>query len=152
MGTGKLPPRRGWIVSALAAITLAGCGGPADLSVDDAWVRLPAVPGRPAAAYFTITGGPRPRTLVRVTADYAVRAELHRSMMAGGRMTMRPLSSVAVPAGEEIAFEPGGRHVMLYDLNPRAKPGATTLLTLTFDDGFRIYRKAFIVSAGTETP
>lgn len=140
------------IVSGLAAAILAGCAGPADLSVDEAWVRLPAVPGRPAAAYFTLNGGPQPRTLVRVTADYAVRAEMHETVDGGGRMSMRPLARVPVPAGEEVAFKPGGRHVMLYDLDPRAKPGATTLLTLTFDNGFRIYRKAYIVGAGRAAP
>lgn len=138
---------REWVVSGMSALLLLGCGGPPSISVDDARMRLPAVPGRPAVAYFTIHGGPEQRTLVRVTADYAVRAEMHESMGVGGHMTMRPLARVAVPAGEEVAFKPGGRHVMLYDLDPRAKPGATTMLTLTFDNGFRLYRKAWIVGA-----
>ncbi|PAX09396.1 hypothetical protein CKY28_01175 [Sphingomonas lenta] len=138
------------------ALGVAACTGPADLDVEDAWVRLPAVPGRPAAAYFTVQGGPEPRTLIRVTADLAVRAEMHETMSGmgsgGGHMSMRPITAVPIPAGQEVAFEPGGRHVMLFDLDRRAKPGATTLLTLTFDDGQRLYRKAWIASAASQTP
>jgi copper(I)-binding protein len=140
------------IVSGLFACLLAGCSGPGALDVEDAWVRLPAVPGRPAAAYFTVQGGAQPRSLIRVTADYAIRAEMHESMGGDGRMSMRPIARVLIPVGEEIAFEPGGKHVMLFDLDPRAKPGATTMLTLTFDDGRRLYRKAWIVSAGADAP
>ena len=143
--------RRSWIVSGLAAL-LAACGGPRQVEVEDAWVRLPAVPGRPAAAYFTIEGGAEPRRLIRVTADYAVRSEMHETMSGAGHMSMRPIGAVDIPAGGEVAFEPGSRHVMLYDIDRRAKPGTTTLLTLTFADGRRIYRKATIIAAGAEAP
>ena len=115
-------------------------------------MRLPAVPGRPAAAYFTLNGGPASDVLVRVTADYAIRAELHETVSTGGRMSMKPIARVPVPARGTVPFEPGGRHVMLYDLDPRARPGTTTLLTLTFGDGSRLYRKAFVVSAGADAP
>lgn len=143
---------RHWIVSGLSACLLLGCGSPPRLDVEDAWVRLPAVPGRPAAAYFTVEGGPEPRTLHRVTADYAVRAEMHETMSRGGHTAMRPIESVRIPAGQEVRFEPGGRHVMLFDLDRRAVPGATTLLTLIFDGNMRLYRKAYIVPAGADAP
>lgn len=144
----------------LPVLTLmaSACAGPPDLSVDDAWVRLPAVAGRPGAAYFTVHGGPAQRTLIAVSADYALRAEMHESMgggqgMAGGGMAgMRPLGPVPIPAGEEVRFEPGGRHVMLFGLDAGAKPGMTTLLTLTFRDGSRVYRKARLVGAGDAAP
>ena len=136
----------------MAAALLAGCGGPAELDAGEAWVRLPAVPGRPAAAYFNVEGGREPRTLIRVTADYALRSELHETVSGGGHMAMRAIRSVSVPAGGEVAFEPGGRHVMLYDLDPRAKPGTTTLLTLTFENGQRLQRKAWIFAADADAP
>lgn len=140
------------VFSVLVTGAVAACAGAPALDVEDAWVRLPAVPGRPAAAYFTVEGGPEPRTLVRVTADYAVRAEMHETMAGGGRMSMRPLAAVPVPAGQEVAFEPGGRHVMLFDLDRRAVPGTTTLLTLTFDNRQRLYRKARLVGPGDAGP
>lgn len=146
---------RNWFNLGLpVAALLASCGGPTALDAGDAWVRLSAVPGRPAAAYFTIKGGPQSTTLHRVTADYAIRAEMHEGMSGSGSgaMSMRPLDSVPVPAGREVKFEPGGRHVMLYDLDRRAKPGKTTMLTLVFDGNQRLYRKAWIVAANQDSP
>lgn len=143
---------RHWFKTGLFALMVAGCAGSADLDVEDAWVRLPAVPGRPGVAYFTVEGGPTARTLHRVTADYAVRAEMHESMGAGGRMSMRPLATVPIPAGETVEFKPGGRHVMLFDIDRRAKPGGSTLLTFIFDNNERLYRKAWIIGPGDQAP
>ena len=141
------------VISGLAALALAACAGPADMSVDEAWVRLAAVPGRPAAGYFTLHGGPTPATLVNVSADYAVRTEMHTTTSGpGGATRMAPIARIAVPAGGEIRFEPGGRHLMLFDLDPRAIKGTTTLLTLTFADGSHLYRKAYIVGPGEGAP
>jgi hypothetical protein len=141
----------GRVVTVLIVLLVAGCG-PAELDAGDAWVRLPAAPGRPGVAYFTVNGGPEARRLTRVTADQALRAEMHESMGADGRMSMRPLADVPVPPGEDVVFAPGGRHVMLYDLDPKAKRGGNTILTLTFDNGFRLYRKAYIIGAGDPVP
>ncbi|WP_375402588.1 copper chaperone PCu(A)C [uncultured Sphingomonas sp.] len=138
--------------SGAAALLLFGCSGPGEVTVDDAWVRLPAAPGRPGAGYLTVHGGATDRTLVRVTADYALRSEMHESMGTGSRMSMRPLARVAVPADGEVVFAPGGRHLMLYDLDARAKPGTSTLLTLTFENGERLYRKAYIIGPGDPAP
>lgn len=152
MGRGGSGTLRHWFKTGLLAAALAGCGGPAHLDVEEAWVRLPAVAGRPAAAYFTVRGGPSAATLRRVTADLAIRAEMHESMAGhGGAMSMRPTGPVPIATGAEVRFEPGGRHIMLFDLDRRAKPGATTMLTLVFDDR-RLYRKAWIVGAGDESP
>lgn len=149
---GETPLRARPTPALALAFAAAACAGPADTSVDDAWVRLPAVPGRPAAAYFTVHGGPRASTLIKVRADYAIRSEMHRSMMANGVAGMAPLTSVPIPAGADVPFQPGGRHVMLYGMDPRAVPGTTTLLTLTFGDGGRLYRKAYVVGAGDPKP
>lgn len=117
-----------WLAMAAAAVTLAGCTA-REPTVADAWVRLPAVPGRPAAAYFTARGGDLDVRLSRVESPAAARAEMHQSMANG----MRPLSGVPVRAGAEVAFAPGGRHIMLFDPDPGLKPGDTTPLRLTFE-------------------
>jgi copper(I)-binding protein len=137
---------------AIAAAALAGCGGPKQLTVFDAWVRLAAVKGRPAAAYFTVHGGPAPATLINVTSDVAIRSEMHRSMNAGGMASMTPLDRVAIPADNDVSFTPGGRHVMLFDINPGIKPGSTMTLTFTFANGDRIPLAANVVGAGDPAP
>lgn len=136
-------------LAAMLSWALAACSAPPELSVDDAWVRLNAVPSRPAAAYFTLHGGAADATLINVTTDVAVRSEMHESMSGG----MKPLASVAVPATGKVAFRPGGRHVMLFNVNPGIRPGERRmLLTFTFSDGTRIQRKAQVLGAGDPAP
>lgn len=136
----------------MAALALAGCGGPRDAAADDAWVRLPAVAGRPGAAYFTLHGGAAETALARVTTDAAARAELHESMAMGHMTTMRPLASVPLPAGGTIRFAPGGNHVMLFDLKPGLAPGGSATLRLTFADGTVATVPARLVAAGDPAP
>jgi hypothetical protein len=139
----------------LTALLLGGCLQPDEISVDNAWVRLSAVKGNPASAYFTVHGGPADATIIAITSDVSIKSEMHESMagsMRGG-MTMRPLASVPVPALSDVEFKPGGKHVMLYHMNPGIVPGGRpVLLTLSFGDGSRISRKAQVLAAGDPAP
>jgi copper(I)-binding protein len=54
---------------------------------------------------------------------------------AAGMMAMRPVSQIDVPAGETVALEPGGYHVMLLELVAPLQTGDAVQLTLTFEDG-----------------
>lgn len=140
------------IAASLAATGLAGCAKPKPLYVDHAWVRLNAVARGPAATYFDVHGGPTAATLISVSTDTAIRAEMHESTTKGGMATMAPIASVDIPAKTLVRFAPGGRHVMLFDVNPGIKPGATMNFTFTFGDGERILQTASVVGAGDPTP
>jgi copper(I)-binding protein len=113
-----------------AALLLAGCNAPSSdsraVAVEAAVVTLPAVSGRPGAAYFTIQSNREGVSLRQVASSRAGRTELHE---AG----MRPIEAVSLPRGEAVAFAPGGRHVMLFELDPRLRPGERVPLTFTFD-------------------
>ncbi|MEY2883863.1 MAG: hypothetical protein RL490_1587 [Pseudomonadota bacterium] len=113
-----------------------------------AWVRLNAVPGRPAAGYLTITGGGQPDRLVAVTAP-GVRVEMHSMTMAGGVMSMQKLDGLAVPAGAIISFAPGGNHLMLFGLG---QVPASLPLTLKFASGKSLVIPAQIRNAGDDAP
>ncbi|MEI9849612.1 MAG: copper chaperone PCu(A)C [Sphingomonas sp.] len=140
----------------IAALALAtGCrpARPAETAVEKAWVRLPAVPGNPGAAYFTIRGGSAPATLLKVSAPFATRTELHESIKGHeGMMSMAPLRQVAVPAGAAVGFAPGGKHVMLFDIGPGVQPGTRVPLGLAFADGRTIETEARVVGAGDPAP
>lgn len=98
-----------------------------------------------------------------VSTDIAARAEIHETVMAdadgtdsqadgdmgtggngmssnggdhgsGGAMTMREVEAIEIPAGEEVALEPGGYHVMLMELVEPLVAGDTFDLTLTFEN------------------
>ena len=136
----------------IAILALASCQ-PKEIYVSDGYVRLAAVPGHPAAAYFTLHGGETDATLISVSSDYAIRTQIHESMQAGSVASMKPLDHLALPAGSKIVFKPGGKHVMLFDVNPVIVPGSRTLpLLFTFADGLRIEYAATVIAAGDPAP
>ncbi|MBN8809545.1 MAG: copper chaperone PCu(A)C [Sphingomonas sp.] len=134
---------------AVAAIVMLGACQPAgEARVDHAWVRLAAVPGNPAAAYFTLHGGAKDETLTGVSTPDAAGADMHESTTQAGMASMAPLKLVALRAGGTVAFAPGGRHVMLYRLNPAVLASGTVPLTLTFASGRTLTTRARVVGAG----
>jgi periplasmic copper chaperone A len=137
------------IFAALAGLN--GCGEQAPKSVQAAVVRLAAVPGNPAAAYFTVHAGPVDDRLMSVSSPLVLRAEMHDMKMDGAMMSMTPLTDgVPLKAGESVAFASGGKHVMLFDVSPRVQPGRKMPLTLTFASGATLEAYADIKAAGQE--
>ncbi len=138
----------------LGSLLAAGCHRPpaTELNVTSAWVRLPAVGGRPGAAYFTMQGGAKAERLTRVDSPSAERAELHEGGMMDGMMTMRPMAGVDVPAGGSVAFAPGGNHAMLFGINPALRSGGTLPLRFHFASGATRTADAKIVAAGDLAP
>lgn len=123
---------------------------PAQLIVADAIVRLAVVPGRPAAGYFTLSGGAQADRLLGVASPVA-RVEMHETVMANGRMRMTPMEMVDVPAGKRIDFKPGGKHLMLFGLPASLKPGDDLRLVFTFEKAGAVPVTADARSA-TEAP
>ena len=114
-----------------AAFTLASCGSgedaPPQVTAQHAVVTLPAAAGRPGAAYFQLETN-RAARLTGVTSNSARRIELHEE-------GMRPTASFALTPDAPLHFRPGGRHAMLFDLDPALRPGAKVTLTFTFEGG-----------------
>jgi periplasmic copper chaperone A len=131
----------------LIAATLAGCDKP-ELGASDAWVRLPAVAGRPGAGYLTIHGGGEATNLLTVSTPAAIRAELHEMKHEGGMMTMAPVKDLVIPAGGTVEFKPSGKHLMLYDISPSVRPGGTVPLRLSFANGKTVEVAAKVKAAG----
>jgi copper(I)-binding protein len=50
-----------------------------------------------------------------------------------GAMTMVPVDAVPIPKGETVKFEPGGYHVMLFNVKNPLKVGDTFDITLVFE-------------------
>lgn len=82
----------------------------------------------------------------------AERAEVHVSSNEGGTMKMRPLTSVSLPAGQRIRFQPGGMHVMLIGLRQPLVAGATIALTLKFRNAAALRIEAKIIGPGELEP
>ena len=122
--------------AALAApLILAGCGdnvigAPRPLNVVSGHIVLGATPDRPAVGYFRVQGGPRPAELVAVTTDLAQRVEMHETVRENDVTTMKPLERALVPAKGELVFRQGGKHLMIWNINPAAV--RTGKLTMAF--------------------
>jgi copper(I)-binding protein len=118
------------------------------LYVDGAYIRLSPNPETPSSGYFTVHGGAQPVTLRDVTTDAAVRIEMHDSVMKNGMMSMRQIDSVDIPAKSVVRFEPGGRHLMLWQVNPGVAATGKITLTFLFSNGDRILVDAAIQKTG----
>lgn len=132
----------------VALAALSGCEKQ-PLYVDRATIRLSPNPDSPSAGYFTVHAGSDAVTLRDVTTDAAVRVEMHESAMQNGMMTMRKIDSVDVPAKGVLKFEPGGRHLMLWKINPGVAATGKLTLTLLFSNGDRILVDAVVQKPGS---
>ncbi|MGD8359558.1 MAG: copper chaperone PCu(A)C, partial [Lysobacterales bacterium] len=120
----------------IAALTVAGslfAGG--GLVVDNAWIRY--LPGDgPMAGYFTLRNeGEVTRTLVGASSPRFAKVHLHRTMQRDGMSSMEPVDAVPVPAHGEVAFEPGGYHLMLMQRQGDLSVGDEVSVALEFGDG-----------------
>ena len=131
---------------AAGAVTLTACSeadqappveeNPTGLVVSNARLILPPVAGNPAAVYFDLKNdGKRAIAVRRADIADAKSAEMHDMMEYNRTMTMAAMGPLNVPQGETIKFEPGGKHVMAFELSPDLKAGDKTELTLTVAGG-----------------
>ncbi len=130
-------PFRLLALAVIVALVGAACGDDEKgVSIDDPWARASAMTQNAGAVYFTVRGGTDGDTLVgaSVSAEVAAQAQLHETTMDDeGMMAMSMVARVPVPAGGELAFEPGGFHVMLMDLVAPLQDGSTFEVTLAFE-------------------
>ena len=120
-------------VSLQSPVEAADHAAAGDITITAPWVR--ATPGgvKNGAAYATLSSAGAADRLVKVTSPAAGRVELHNHFMEDGVMKMRPVDGVAVPAGGNVAFAPGGYHIMLLDIGHPFRVGETVPLTFVFE-------------------
>lgn len=131
----------------------------AEVGIAGAWARPTPEGAKNGAVYFVVqSAADDVMTGVSVDASVAARAEMHETMTMGsdttamgsettmamgsdttmgmgeGGMTMQPVESIPVKAGEDFVFEPGGYHVMLFDVAKPLKVGDSIAVTLSFQN------------------
>ena len=121
---------------AAAALVLTGCeknmGRGQLLNVVSGEIIMGATPDRPAVGYFRVEGGPVPVELVAVTTDLAQRVEMHETVQENGMVTMKPLLRADVPAKGELVFKRGGKHLMIWNINPAAVRAGKLQMSFVF--------------------
>jgi copper(I)-binding protein len=109
----------------------------------DPWVRS-APPAMKMHAGYLVIMNPTGKAvdLVGVASSQYKMAELHLSKVEDGIATMVKQDQISVPANGELAFAPGGFHVMLMHPRKPIKTGDTIDITLKFSDGSSLAVKA----------
>ena len=78
------------------------------ISVVGAWSRSTAGGASVGVAYFEVINAGPADTLLRIESPAAERTEMHATASADGMIKMRPVTSVDIPAGGHLSFQPGG--------------------------------------------
>lgn len=121
-----------------ASLALGSLPALADVTVGEAWVRA-TVPTQKVTGAFMRLKSDADARLVAVASPVAGVVEIHEMVMDKDVMKMSPIPALDLPAGQDVALEPGGHHVMLMDLRQQVKAGDEVPLTLTIEgrDGSR---------------
>ena len=144
------------LIRTLSLAALLACALPSfahdyragELTIDHPWAReLP--PNAPAgAAYFTLKNqGATADRLIGASTPRAQKSELHTHVHQDGLMKMQRIAAVEVPAKGEVAFQPGGNHVMLFGLSQPPKAGEEFPLTLEFEKAGKVEVQVQVESA-----
>jgi copper(I)-binding protein len=126
------------ILSVLSCFLVAAFGEKAfsqsaeRIVVTDPWAP-PSLDGASVGtAFVTLTNSDNtPITLETLTSDIAETVELHDHVMDNGRMMMRRVEPMVIPAKGSIAMKPGGLHLMLIGLKRPLKDAETLTVTAT---------------------
>ena len=103
------------------------------LVISDAWVRATAPGQKVGAAYMTLKSN-ADITVTKVQSNVTGSVEIHEMAMKNGVMKMRMMPSLPLPAGKPFKLEPGGFHLMLFDLKKPLQAGGEVAFTLEFKD------------------
>jgi copper(I)-binding protein len=121
-----------WLPLLLAAGPAAADA--AGLTIKDPVMRAVA-PGVPnTAGYLTIVNaGPRPDRLLSASCACAKSVAVHLSHVMNGSAMMMDAGPLQIPAHGQVAFAPGGYHLMVTGLKVPLKDGESQTVTLKFE-------------------
>ena len=124
---------RFFLVMILAASTFA-VAAKETVSIEHAWVRA-TTPGQDVGAAYMTFASKQDVTLIRIESDATKSVEIHSMSMQNGVMKMRMLETLPIKAGKPYKLEPGGFHLMLFDLKKPLAAGQQVKFELTFKSG-----------------
>jgi len=110
--------------------------GAAELTVEQAWLRLPPPVSDTAAAYMKIVNPTNGDVeLTAITTESADIVMLHHVQLLQGVTRMLHADHVRIPAHEYFLFEPGKSHIMLMGLTHSLQAHDSVYVQLHFSDG-----------------
>jgi copper(I)-binding protein len=110
----------------------------AGVTIGDPWSRQPAEGQTTAAAYGVVFNNTDDDVqIVGVSSPVSDNLELHETNIDDdGVMSMAEVpAGFTVPAGGSFTFEPGGPHIMIFDIDAATYPSDIVTFTLGLDTG-----------------
>lgn len=120
--------------------------------IDNAWVRSTFSGQDVSVAYMTLTSTQN-TSLLSIESNVTKSVEIHSMSMQNGVMKMRMLKDLPLTAGKPYKLEPGGFHLMLFDLKKPLTVGEQVNLELKFKTGnqeFKQQIKVLVKAAADE--
>ncbi len=121
------------------------------ITVEKAWIRATAPLQTVSGAFMTlVNNSATDYSLVSVSFGGAGAVEIHETSMVDGKMRMRQVNQIDIPANGHAELKPGSFHIMLIGLEKAMKAGVTETLTLTFSDGSQKTVDALVGNSGEQ--
>lgn len=144
----KLPAVYPWQALLWLSLLLTACTQNSAVQINDAWAHA-TPPGAIAGAVYMEVIAASDDELLAVTTPVAERAEIHSSTTRDGMMQMRPVTTVALQAGQAVRFTPGGMHLMLMNLQRPLTPDTGFPLSLRFKNAGEVPAQVRVVPPGS---
>jgi copper(I)-binding protein len=131
------------IAGLIAAVLVAASPAMADtiadtITVNDPYVRAVPPVVKTSAAFMQLQNhGDEEFFIVDASTPAAGVVELHMHINDDGVMRMRRIPHIHLPPGKTVSLQPGGLHIMLFDLASPLNPGSTVPMVIEFNDGSR---------------
>lgn len=121
------------LITCLGGVAAKAANNTQFVTVTQGHVRA-TIPGTTiSSAYMTIhNNSEKTVTLHRVSSKISPRVEIHQHSMKAGMMTMQQLDSLTIDGQSQLLLQPGGLHLMIFDVIKPLQVDDTVELTLHF--------------------
>lgn len=150
-GTPETPPGAPGAPGDDARARAAAMAAKANIDVTDAWARATAANATTAQVYLHLVSAKDADRLVGLEVSNATRIDV-REPTDTGAAKGNAAPSVDVPAGGNVNFAPGARHLLLTGLRAPLREGESFLLTLRFDKGGSQTAVVKVLAANASAP
>lgn len=127
------------------ALLSAARGIAADLKVESPWVFAIPPGAKDTAAFMTLVNtGDKPIRLTGGKTEVADRVSPMITTKTEGRMGMKDVSYIEIPAGGKVTLAPGADHLMIYGLKKPLTPGQNVPIEVTLSPGGKMTINAIV--------
>lgn len=125
----------------------AGLPASATVTTSDCWIRQIPAPAPSGGFLVFHNAGKQPAVLQGVSSPDYEQVMMHETTQENGMSRMSMVRQVAVPAGGQMEFKPGGYHLMLEKARDGLKVGDRVQVDFALEDGHRVSAQCEIMPA-----